>query len=54
MANIKKTSDCPLSKNLKIKIYKNYNFTSCSVWVQNVASHAKGRTQTGSVWEQGA
>jgi hypothetical protein len=26
-------SYCLLSKNIKIKIYKNYNFTYCFVWV---------------------
>jgi len=43
-----------LSKNLKIKIYKNNNFTCCFVCVRNLVSHTKGRTQLEGVWEQGA
>jgi hypothetical protein len=33
-------------KRLKIKIYKNNNFSSCAVWVRNFVSHFKGGTQT--------
>jgi hypothetical protein len=33
-----------ISKNLKIKIYKNCNFASCAIWVRNLVSHVVGGT----------
>jgi hypothetical protein len=42
-----------LFKNVKIKILQ-YNFTCCLIWVSDLVSHIKGRTQLGGVWEQGA
>jgi hypothetical protein len=41
-------------KSVKIKIYKIMIFTSCFVWVWNLVSHVKGRTQIEGFWEQGA
>jgi hypothetical protein len=35
-----------ISKNLKIKIYKNCNFVTCIVWVRNLVSHFEGGIQT--------
>ena len=35
-----------LSINVKIKIHKKYNFTSCFAWVHNLVSHIKARTQS--------
>jgi len=32
---------------------QNHNFTCCFVWVSNLASHTKGRTQIGGVSELG-
>lgn len=31
---------------------KEYNFTSCQVWVYNLVSYARGRTQTGLVRQE--
>jgi hypothetical protein len=33
------------SKNVQIKILKNYNFTCCFVWVQNRVAHIRDRTR---------
>jgi hypothetical protein len=41
-----------LSKNVKVRINKNYNFACGSVWVWNSVSDIKGWTQTEGVWEQ--
>jgi hypothetical protein len=38
-----------LSKDIKIRIYKNYNFACGSVWVQNLVSDIKGETQAKGV-----
>ena len=33
--------------------YKDQNISSCFVWVWNLVSNIKGRTQTDGVWKQG-
>jgi hypothetical protein len=45
-----------LSKNIKIRIYKNYNIAIGSLWVWNLVSDIKGGTQTqgveGNIWTE--
>jgi len=38
--------------NLKIIIKKKNNITSCTIWLRNMVSYIKGRTQVKGIWKQ--